>query len=213
MLHSERFADAAPAQVWATLLDGGDVSGVAVHVQPLLRTVHGNVRDRRSQASHPAKVKPELVAPWPEPGLTLEYHQVARPSEVDVLLPISHSHRHRQASGGRLGHRRPPGHRVDLRRIVQHGRRPRPEPWSGLSLRPGGNTPVPRSPTSQPTWPSLTLSVGRTLGQRPGRVVLRLAKGRVPGPPVLAHPCLGSTGGREVHRLRDGCAAPGCTAH
>lgn len=34
VLHSERFADAAPAQVWATLLDEGRLPGVAGDVLP-----------------------------------------------------------------------------------------------------------------------------------------------------------------------------------
>ena len=65
VLHSERFCDAAPAQVWATLLDEGTYLGSQSTFYRLLRTVHGDVRERRSQATHPAKVKPELVAHGP----------------------------------------------------------------------------------------------------------------------------------------------------
>ena len=65
MLHSERFCDAAPAQVWATLLDEGSYLGSQSTFYRLLHTVHGDVRERRSQATHPAKVKPELVAHGP----------------------------------------------------------------------------------------------------------------------------------------------------
>ena len=65
VLHSDRFCDAAPAQVWATLLDEGVYLGSQSTFYRLLRTVHGNVRERRSQATHPAKVKPELVAHAP----------------------------------------------------------------------------------------------------------------------------------------------------
>jgi putative transposase len=65
VLHSERFCDAAPAQVWATLLDEGTYLGSQSTFYRLLHTVHGDVRERRSQASHPAKVKPELVAHGP----------------------------------------------------------------------------------------------------------------------------------------------------
>jgi hypothetical protein len=65
VLHSERFCDAAPAQVWATLLDEGIYLGSQSTFYRLLRTVHGDVRERRSQATHPAKVKPELVAHAP----------------------------------------------------------------------------------------------------------------------------------------------------
>ena len=65
VLHSERFCDAAPAQVWATLLDEGSYLGSQSTFYRLLRTVHGDVRERRAQATHPAKVKPELVAHGP----------------------------------------------------------------------------------------------------------------------------------------------------
>jgi len=65
VLHSERFCDAAPAQVWATLLDEGVYLGSQSTFYRLLRTLHGDVRERRSQATHPAKVKPELVAHAP----------------------------------------------------------------------------------------------------------------------------------------------------
>ena len=54
VLHSERFCDAAPAQVWATLLDEGIYLGSQSTVYRLLHTVHGDVRERRSQATHPA---------------------------------------------------------------------------------------------------------------------------------------------------------------
>ncbi len=65
VLHSDRFCDAAPAQVWATLLDEGIYLGSQSTFYRLLHTVHGDVRERRSQATHPAKVKPELVAHGP----------------------------------------------------------------------------------------------------------------------------------------------------
>jgi len=65
VLHGERFCDAAPAQVWATLLDEGTYLASQSTFYRLLRTVHGDVRERRSQATHPAKVKPELVAHGP----------------------------------------------------------------------------------------------------------------------------------------------------
>lgn len=65
VLHSERFCDAAPAQVWATLLDENVYLASESTFYRLLRTVHGNVRERRAQATHPAQVKPELVAHGP----------------------------------------------------------------------------------------------------------------------------------------------------
>ena len=64
VLHSERFADASPAQVWASLLDEGVYLGALSTFYRLLRA-RGESRDRRRQASHPARVKPELVATAP----------------------------------------------------------------------------------------------------------------------------------------------------
>ena len=64
VLHSDRFADLAPAEVWATLLDEGVYLGSQSTFYRLLRQA-GEVRERRAQATHPAKVKPELVAGGP----------------------------------------------------------------------------------------------------------------------------------------------------
>jgi putative transposase len=61
VLHSDRFVDVAPAEVWATLLDEGVYLGSQSTFYRLLRQA-GEVRERRRQATHPAKVKPELVA-------------------------------------------------------------------------------------------------------------------------------------------------------
>jgi putative transposase len=64
VLHSDRFVDLAPAEVWAILLDEGVYLGSESTFYRLLRHA-GEVRERRRQATHPAKVKPELVASAP----------------------------------------------------------------------------------------------------------------------------------------------------
>lgn len=64
VLHSDRFVDLAPAEVWAILLDEGVYLGSQSTFYRLLRQA-GEVRERRRQATHPAKVKPELVANTP----------------------------------------------------------------------------------------------------------------------------------------------------
>jgi putative transposase len=64
VLHSERFADLAPAEVWATLLDEGTYPGSPSTFDRLLRAA-GETRERRAQATHPAAVKPELMADGP----------------------------------------------------------------------------------------------------------------------------------------------------
>ena len=64
VLHSERFVDHAPEAVYATLLDEGVYLCSVPTMYRLLRargeTAGG--RDRRRHATHPAHVKPELVA-------------------------------------------------------------------------------------------------------------------------------------------------------
>jgi putative transposase len=64
-LHADRFADAAPAEVWATLLDEGTYLGSLSTFYRLLRQA-GESRERRPQATHPAVVKPELIAAGPD---------------------------------------------------------------------------------------------------------------------------------------------------
>jgi transposase len=64
VLHSERFVDLAPAEVWATLLDEGVYLGSQSTFYRLLRHA-GETRERRAQATHPAAVKPELLATAP----------------------------------------------------------------------------------------------------------------------------------------------------
>ncbi len=61
VLHSERFVDLAPAEVWATLLDEGVYLGSQSTFYRLLRAASG-AGERRRQATHPAAVKPELIA-------------------------------------------------------------------------------------------------------------------------------------------------------
>jgi putative transposase len=63
-LHSDRFADLAPAETWAILLDEGIYLGSQSTFYRLLRAA-GETRERRRQATHPAAVKPELLATGP----------------------------------------------------------------------------------------------------------------------------------------------------
>jgi putative transposase len=63
-LHSHRFVDLSPTEVWAILLDEGRYLGSTSTFYRLLREASGT-RERRKQATHPASVKPELVATEP----------------------------------------------------------------------------------------------------------------------------------------------------
>jgi putative transposase len=64
VLHDERFVDQAPASVYAQLLDEGHYLCSVPTMYRLLRA-EAEVHERRRQASHPAAVKPELVALGP----------------------------------------------------------------------------------------------------------------------------------------------------
>ena len=64
VLHSERFVDLAPAEIHAILLDEG-VYLCSVSTMYRLLRARGEVRERRAQATHPARVKPELIAETP----------------------------------------------------------------------------------------------------------------------------------------------------
>lgn len=64
VLHEPRFVDLSAGEVQAILLDEGTYLCSESTMYRLLREV-GEVRERRRQATHPAKVKPELVATGP----------------------------------------------------------------------------------------------------------------------------------------------------
>jgi putative transposase len=64
VLRSAGFCDLAPAQVWAMLLDEGRYLASISTMYRVLRA-HGEVRERRAQASHPTRARPELMADKP----------------------------------------------------------------------------------------------------------------------------------------------------
>ena len=64
VLRSPRFVDASPAQVYFTLLDEGVYLASESTFYRLLRA-HDSTRERRRQATHPPRVRPELVATGP----------------------------------------------------------------------------------------------------------------------------------------------------
>jgi putative transposase len=64
VLYSERFVDRSPAQAWAILLDEGVYLASVSTMYRLLRA-QGQAGERRAQAVHPAKKKPELLAEGP----------------------------------------------------------------------------------------------------------------------------------------------------
>src|SRR5512134_730944 len=78
VLHEPRFVDKAPAQVWATLLDDGVYLASISTMYRLLRE-RGETRERRRQATHPARVKPELVARAPNQVWTWDITKLKGP--------------------------------------------------------------------------------------------------------------------------------------
>jgi putative transposase len=63
-MNSPRFVDLAPAQIWAILLDEGTYRASISTMYRVLRA-GGLVRERRAQATHPPRARPELVATAP----------------------------------------------------------------------------------------------------------------------------------------------------
>jgi putative transposase len=80
VLHGDRFVDVAPAEVWAILLDEGVYLGSVSTFYRLLRRA-GETRERRRQATHPAKVKPELVATAPNQVWSWDITKVRGPAK------------------------------------------------------------------------------------------------------------------------------------
>jgi putative transposase len=64
VLNSERFADLAPRQVYATRLDEGEYS-CSISTMHRILAEHGEVNERRAQRTHPTYIRPELLATAP----------------------------------------------------------------------------------------------------------------------------------------------------
>jgi len=81
VLHSERFVDAAPAQVQATLLEGGRYLCSTRSMYRLLAE-NGEVRERRDQLQHPHYAKPELVATAPKQVWSWDITKLKGPAKL-----------------------------------------------------------------------------------------------------------------------------------
>ena len=108
-LHSERFVDSAPAQVWATLLDEGRYLASERTMYRLLATAgeSGESGERRNQRRHPVYVTPELLATAPNQVWTWDITKLLGPAKwtyfylyvlLDVLQPLR-----RRVDGGLPG--------------------------------------------------------------------------------------------------------------
>jgi putative transposase len=78
ILDGPRFADKAPRQVWAVLIDEGVCLASVSTMYRLLREA-GQVRERRAQAAHPARKKPELIATGPDEVWSWDITRLAGP--------------------------------------------------------------------------------------------------------------------------------------
>ena len=93
VLHSERFVDQAPAEVYATLLDEGSYLASISTMYRVLRAAD-EVVERRRQATHPPTVKPELAADAPNRVWSWDITKLLGPAKwtyyyLSVILDIS----------------------------------------------------------------------------------------------------------------------------
>jgi putative transposase len=127
VLHEPRFADLAPAEVYATLLDEG---GYLCSERTMYRVLAENseVRERRNQLRHPRYAPPELLATCPNQLWSWDITKAPRPRQVDLLLSLRHPRRVqplRRGMDGRAPRDRRLGraaHRGDLPPPADHAR-------------------------------------------------------------------------------------------
>jgi putative transposase len=81
ILHSERFVDAAPAQVHATLLEEGSYLCSPRTMYRLLAE-SGEARERRDQLQHPRYARPELVATAPKQVWSWDITKLKGPAKL-----------------------------------------------------------------------------------------------------------------------------------
>ena len=80
LLHGSRFADQAPAEIYATLLDEV-VYHCSIRTMYRLLDANGELRERRQQLRHPAYQKPELLAEKPNEVWSWDITKLMGPSK------------------------------------------------------------------------------------------------------------------------------------
>ncbi len=80
LMNSPRYAELAPAQIWARELDEGRYHCSIRTMYRILRAA-GQSGERRRQATHPAKTVPELVATAPSQVFTWDITRLAGPEK------------------------------------------------------------------------------------------------------------------------------------
>jgi putative transposase len=87
VLTSDRFIDKSVAQTWATLLDEGTYLCSRSTMHRILRA-NDAAGERRAQATHPPRVKPELVATRPGQVWSWDITKLRGPRAWGVLRPV-----------------------------------------------------------------------------------------------------------------------------
>jgi len=80
ILHSDRFVDKAPQEIYNALLDEGDYL-CSVRTMYRLLGRHGEVKERRHQLAHPHYKKPELLATAPNQLWTWDITKLKGPAK------------------------------------------------------------------------------------------------------------------------------------
>jgi putative transposase len=83
VLHEPRFVDLAPAEIYAALLDEGRYLGSISTMYRELHRRHGQVLERRRQATHPARSRPELHARHPNELWSWDVTKLQGPAKGD----------------------------------------------------------------------------------------------------------------------------------
>jgi putative transposase len=80
LLREPRFADLAPAEIYATLLDEG-IYHCSIRTMYRILCDHDEVRERRDQLRHPVYTKPELLAEGPDQVWSWDITKLAGPAK------------------------------------------------------------------------------------------------------------------------------------
>jgi putative transposase len=88
VLHEPRFADQAPAEIYARLLDENRYLCSERTMYRIL-AANAEVRERRDQLRHPAYKKPELLATAPNQVWSWDITKLLGPAKWTYFYPLS----------------------------------------------------------------------------------------------------------------------------
>ena len=171
VLHEDRFADLAPAEVYATLLDEGRYLCSERTMYRIL-AANGEVRERRDQLTPPALRDARAARHAPNQVWSLGHHQAPGPGEVDVLLPVRDPRR-----------LQPLRRRLDGR--AERERRRSPKKLIAETCERAGHRARRSSRIHADRGTSMTLQARRAAARRPRRHQDPLAAARLQRQPVL----------------------------